>query len=153
VSKTSHLLLAIGLTLTHVNGFWYFWQNVTDKVSNQKTLFNATPITCASALAGKTQKHENRIFTQILYYCIARIQPAAWFIQSFWLTTHTHAAVWLPKSCNQCAQLGAVGGMVREKGSRESATAVGLCCTLNAAVRGLFGFLFHKVMQISTRYE
>ena len=48
----------------------------------------------------------------------ARIQPdAAWFLQSFWLMSHTHAAVWLPKSCSQCVQLGAVGGMVQEKGS------------------------------------
>jgi len=55
-----------------------------------------------------------------LYQCIARIQPvAAWLIQSFWLTTHTHAVLWLPKSCNQCVQLGAVGGVVQEKGSRE----------------------------------
>jgi len=76
-------------------------------------------ITCASALPGKTGKHENRIFTQMLYYFIARTQPAAWFIQSFWLTTHTDAAVWLPKSYNQCVPLGAVGGVVQEKGSRE----------------------------------
>jgi len=56
-------------------------------------------------------------FTQMLYQCIARIQPVIpWFLQSFWLTIHTHAAVWLPKSCNQCAQLGAVGG---RHGSRE----------------------------------
>jgi len=46
-------------------------------------------ITCASALPGKTEKHENRIFT----HCIAWIQPAVWFLQTFWLTTHTHDAV------------------------------------------------------------
>jgi len=40
-------------------------------------------ITRASALPGKTGKHENHIFIQMLYYCIARIQPAVWFIQSF----------------------------------------------------------------------
>ena len=58
-------------------------------------------------------------FTQIVYWCIARIQPvAAWFLQSFWLTSH--AVVWLPKSCNQCVQLGAVrrhGSRERKKGS------------------------------------
>jgi len=32
-----------------------------------------------------------------------------WFLQLFELTTHTHA-VWLPISCNQCIQLGAVMG-------------------------------------------
>jgi len=63
-------------------------------------------------------------FTQMLYQCIDRIQLVApWFFQSFWLTTHTHAAVWLPKSWNQCVQLGAVcwGSWFRnqEKGSRE----------------------------------
>ena len=39
--KKSHLWLAI--TLTHMNGFWYFFgRNVTDKVGNQKTLYYAT---------------------------------------------------------------------------------------------------------------
>jgi len=46
------------------------------------------------------------------------MQPAAWFLPSFWLTTHTHNAVWLPKSCNGCVQLLAI-----EKGSREH------CCS------------------------
>jgi len=32
---------------------------------------------CASALPGKMGKHKNRIFTQMLYQCIARIQPVA----------------------------------------------------------------------------
>jgi len=71
-------------------------------------------VTYASALTGKTGKYEFSL-------CIATIQPvAAWFLQSFWLTTHTHAALWLPKSYNQCIQLAAVGGgMVQEKGSQE----------------------------------
>jgi len=38
--KTTRLWLAI--TLTHMNGFWYFGRNVTDKVGNQKTLYYAT---------------------------------------------------------------------------------------------------------------
>jgi len=78
-------------------------------------------ITCASALPGKTEKQrENRIFTQMLYQCIAWIQPAVLFLQSFWLTTHTDDAVWLSKSCNQCVQpAGLLGAMVQEKGSRE----------------------------------
>ena len=39
--KTSHLWLAI--TLTHMNGFWYFFgRNVTDKVGNLKTFYYAT---------------------------------------------------------------------------------------------------------------
>jgi len=56
----------------------------------------------------------------MLYQCIDWTQlVAAWFLQSFWLTTHTHAAVWLPKSCNQCVHLGAGCGMVQEKESQE----------------------------------
>jgi len=101
-----------------------FGRNITDKVSNQKTFYYMpTQTTCASALPGKSGKHENRIFfTQMLYQCIARIQLVApWFLQSFWLTSHTHAAVWLLRSCtgNQCVQVGADGGMVQEKVSRQ----------------------------------
>ena len=77
-------------------------------------------MTCASALPGKTEKHENCIFTQMLYQCVAWIQSAAWFLQSFWLTTHTYDAVWLPKSCNQCVQpAGLLGDIFQEKESRE----------------------------------
>jgi len=69
-------------------------------------------ITCASALPGKTGNTKIAFFTQMLCQCIARIQPVApWFLQSFWLTTHTRAAVWLRRSCSQCVQLGAVGTM------------------------------------------
>jgi len=51
----------------------------------------------------------------MLYQIITRIQLVApWFLQSFWPTTHTHAAVWLLKSRSSRA----VGGMVQEKGSR-----------------------------------
>ena len=62
--KTSHLWLAI--TLTHMNGFWYFFGgNVTDKEGNQKTLYYATLSNCASALPGKMGKRKNHIFTQL----------------------------------------------------------------------------------------
>jgi len=46
--------------------FDIFGRNVTDKVGNQKMLYYATlrQITCASALPGKTGKHENHIFAQ-----------------------------------------------------------------------------------------
>jgi len=117
VSKTSHLWLAI--TLTHVNGFWYFWQKCY-RLSKQSKDTLLCHITCASALPCKTEKRENCIFPQMLYQCIAWVQTAAWFLQSFWLTTHTHDAVWLPKSCNQCmhSAIGTTGGMVQEKGSR-----------------------------------
>ena len=38
----------------------------------------------------------------------------------------------LPKSCNQCVQLGAVGGAWFRRKEVESAAAVGLCCVHNA---------------------
>jgi len=44
----------------------FFGRNVTDKVGNQKTLYYMPPqITCASALPGKTRKHENHIFHSV----------------------------------------------------------------------------------------
>jgi len=81
----------------------------------------ATPNSLCFCTTWQNGEHENRIFfTQMLYQCITRNQlVAAWFLQSFWLTNHTHAIVWLPKSCNQCVRLGAVGDMVQEKGSWE----------------------------------
>jgi len=124
--KMSHLWFAI--TLTHVNAFLYFFgRNVTDKVSNQKTLYMPPQLMCDSALPGKPGKLKMHFFTQMLYQCIARIQPVdPWFFQSFWLTTHTHVGVWLPKSCNQCVQFGLLGAWFRRT-EVESATAIGLC--------------------------
>jgi len=66
--------------------FDIFGRNVTDRVGNQKHITMPPQITCASALPCKTEKHENCIFTQMLYQCIAWIQPAVWFLQSFWLS-------------------------------------------------------------------
>jgi len=42
-----------------------FGRNVTDKVDNQKCLTMPPQLTCASALPGKTRKHENYIFHSI----------------------------------------------------------------------------------------
>ena len=77
---------------------------------------------------------------------------AAWFLHSFRHTTHTHAAVWLPKSCNQCVQLRAVGGSWFRRKEVENAAGVGLCCTHNAPVRCLLGFLFRKVIKTLERW-
>jgi len=43
----------------------FFGRNVTDKVGNQKRFTVPPQITCASALPGKMQKHENYIFHSI----------------------------------------------------------------------------------------
>jgi len=94
---------------------WIFFDRYfTDKVSNQKALYYATSNNvcfCTTWQNGETQK--SHFFTQMLYQCIARIQPdAPWFLQSFWLMTHTHAAVWLPKLVINAFSSGLLGGMV-----------------------------------------
>jgi len=106
-------------TWTHFDIF--FGRNVTDKVSNQKTLCWATPNNlCFCTTWQNRQTRKSHFSTKMLYQCIAGIQLVApWFLQSFWLTTHTHATIWLPKSCKQCVQFGAVVGMVQSKGSQE----------------------------------
>jgi len=73
-------------------------------------------MTCASALPGKTGKHENRIFpsTAASVHCP---NSTICLISSIVLTHDSYlrcsAAVWLPKSCNQCVQLEAVGAWFR----------------------------------------
>jgi len=62
-------------------------------------------------IPGRTWEHENCIFHSN--------GPIGLISSIFWLTTHTCAAAWLPKSCNQCIQLKAVGGVVQDKRSRE----------------------------------
>jgi len=129
----------------------FFGRNVTDKVSNRKTYYYATSNNmcfCTTWQSTKTRKshfHSNAVFVHCL------IQPAVWFLQSFWLTTHTHDAVWLPKSCDQCVRMDEqmVGGTVQEKGSRErcrSWTVFHAQCS-SAPVRCLLGFPFRNVMQ------
>jgi len=127
--KNVHLWFAT--TLTYVNAFWYFLAEMLPIKQAIKRRFTVLPqVTCASALPGKTGKHENRM----LYQCIARIQPVApWFSQSVRLTTHTHAAVWFPKPCDQCIQLRLLEGSWFRRKAVEGAAAVGLCCTHNAS--------------------
>jgi len=63
-------------------------------------------ITCASALPGETGKHFHT--NAVSVHCQKSTNRC--LISSI-LLTHTHAAVWLPKSCpKSCFQLGAVGG-------------------------------------------
>jgi len=89
--KTSHLWLA--MTLTYVNEFWYFWQKYMEK-------------------------RENCIFLKCCITALPEFNQLLDFFNLFDSRPHTHVAVWLLKSCNQCVQLGTVGGMVQEKGSR-----------------------------------
>jgi len=117
--KTSHLWFAT--TLTYVNAFWYFFgRNVTDKVSNQKTLYCATPNNLCFCTTWQNGEHKNRIFS--LKYCMSALPEFSQSLLDFSSLFDSRlilTAVWLPKSCNQCAEVGAVGSMVQEKGSRE----------------------------------
>jgi len=53
VSKKSHLWLAV-IFDTRGRILICFGRNIANKMSNQKTLYNATSKSCASALPGKT---------------------------------------------------------------------------------------------------
>jgi len=44
---------------------FFFGRNVIDKVGNQRRFTMPPEITCASALPGKTQKHEKHMFHSI----------------------------------------------------------------------------------------
>ena len=84
--------------------FDIFGRNVTDKLSNQKTLYYATSNNlcfCTNWWNTKTQKLHFP-----LKCCISSALPEfnqlLDFFNLFWLMTHTYAAVWLPTSCNKC---------------------------------------------------
>jgi len=56
----------------------FFGRNVTDKVSNQKTLYYATSNNaCFYTTWQNAETQKSRFFTQVLHQCIARIQPVA----------------------------------------------------------------------------
>jgi len=94
-------------------------------------------ITCTSALPCKTEKHENCIFTQMLHQCIVWVQPSVRFLQSFWLTTHTHAAV--------CVQpTGLLEAWLRRK-EFESIAGVGVCLDRRHAV--FFSIIFAVLLK------
>jgi len=102
-----------------------FGRNVTDKVSNQKTLHTPPQITCTSALPGKIGKHKNHFS---LKCCISAFNRLLDFFNLFDSRLIGHAGVWLPKSCNQCVQLGAAGGMVHDSGERKLTALQELHC-------------------------
>ena len=112
----------------------YFSRNVTDKVSNQKTLYCATSNNvcfCTTWQNGETRK--SHFFTQMLYQCVARIQPVApWFLRFFdsWvILTLLCDSLNLVINAFSAELLG--GAWFRRK-EVESAAAVGLCCMHNA---------------------
>jgi len=107
----------------------FFGRNVTDKVSNQKALYCATPNNlcfCITWQNGETRKPH--FFTQMLYQCITRIQLVPpWIFPSFWLATHNSLNFVINAIIS-----GLLGEWFVRRKEVESAAAVGLCCTHNA---------------------
>jgi len=122
----------------------FFGRNVTDKVGNQITI--PSQITCASALPGKTGK-------QKLHYslkcCINALPEFNQLLDSFNLFDSRLILTLLYNSLNRVINVfssGLLGAWL--KGDEvESAEEVGLCCTNNAPLSCLLGFLFRKVTQ------
>ena len=106
LNKTSDLRLAVTFD-TRERILIFFGRNVTNKVSSQNTLYYATSNNLCFCTVWQNGKNENCVFHSALPEFNQSLLD---FFQSFWLTTHTHAAPWLPKSGNQCIQLGAVSG-------------------------------------------
>jgi len=124
----------------------FFDRNATDKVSSQNMLYYATSNNLCFCTTLQNGKHESGIFFTGRISASSELNQLLLDFFSVFDSRLNHAAVWLPKSCNQCVQLGAFGVWFRRK-EVDSATAVGLCCTHKAPVRYLLGFLFSKVMQ------
>jgi len=107
--------------------FDIFGRNVTDKVSNQKTLHCATPSNlcfCTSWQNVETRKshlfHSNAVSVHLLPECIVRIQLVpSWFLQSFWLKRLTLTLLYGSLNLVINALSSGLGGMVQEKGSQE----------------------------------
>ena len=94
----------------------FFGGNLTDKVSNQKTLYYGASNNLCFCTTWQNRKHENCIFPLSAALVHWLNSTSCLIFSIFWLTTHTHAAVWLSNSCNQCVQHGAFV----EHGSRET---------------------------------
>jgi len=109
----------------------FFGRNVIDKVSNQKMLCYGTSNNFSFCTTTWQNWETWKLYFSLKCCCI-RASPEynstsrCWFLQSFSLTTHTHAAVWLPKSCNQYVQLRAVRG--HDSGERKPKALQQLDC-------------------------
>ena len=83
-------------------------------------------MTCASALPGKTGNTKSHLSLSVLVRC--QNSSSRCLISSIFLThdSFSYTAVWLPKSCSQCVQLGAIGG--HGTGERKSTALQQLDC-------------------------
>jgi len=53
-----------------------FGRNVTETANSHAVIYFSSSRSNASALPGKTQEHENLIFTQMFYYCFSRVNQS-----------------------------------------------------------------------------
>ena len=146
--KTSHLWLAINLT--HANRFSFFGRNVTDKVSNQKTLYYATSSNlcfCTTWQNGETRKlpfHSNAVLVHCLNSTSCLISSI--FFNSQLILMLLYDSLNLVISAFISELLGA-WFRINEV---ESAAEVGLCYTHNAAVRCLLSNTSAKIVIIGS---
>jgi len=111
----------------------FFGRNVTDKVSNQKTLCCATPNNLCFCTACKTGKHKNRMFfSQMLYQYIEETRSDYLNSGSLFDSRRILTLLYDPLilAINAFSS-GVLGAWFRIK-KVESAAAVGLCCAHNA---------------------
>ena len=110
------------------------------KQANKRYFIFAPHLTNASALPGKTRKHENRIYS--LNCCINALPDFNQSLLDFCNLDDSQIMViilhnFLNVASNE-VQLRVVGFIAQEKGSRKfRSTAAELCCAHNAPVRSL----------------
>ena len=88
-----------------------------NKVSNQKTLYYVTSNNLCLCTVWKNGKTQKLHFS--LKCCISALLEFNQLLDFFNRFHSRLTLTLLYESCNQCAQLGAIGGMIQEKGSRE----------------------------------
>jgi len=144
--KTSHLWLAI--TLTRERILICFGTHVTNKVSNQKSLYCATSSNLCFCTTWQNRKHKNCIF-HLKKCCISALPEFNQLIDFFNIFESRLIFMLLYDLLNfviSAFSSGLLGAWFRIN-EVKSAAEVGLCCTPNAPVCCLLGYLFHKVMQ------
>ena len=142
VPQKYHYFVSLKLWCTWIN-FDIFWHNVTVLRKQAMKRFFIFPhhLASASALPGEMKKRHP--FTQMLYGCIARLQPVTGLIYLFIQSCHLQLMLLLLyDSLNitvSVVKLWTVTGAIdQEKGSWEFCTAaVGLCWMQDAPVHCL----------------
>ena len=127
--------------------FDIFGRNVTDKVSNQKTLYSATSNNLCFCTTWQNRKHENCIFTRCISALLEFNQALLYFFNVFDSRIILMRCM-TPRILSSMRSVWGFWGHGTLKGSPErcSSLSVELCCTYKAPVCCLLGFLFRKVM-------